>query len=128
MYKITPTLDRVPETFTSALSPSISSSSVMTIDTEEYTKANDCLSFIKDPLWLQVCREIITMMGPASLLKIWNSQLGEVSSNGKAIDIHCHNKETSDFVQQYAFVILGCLQPYFPTVKKLNVKTIDFLT
>lgn len=127
MHDITSMIDTLPESDPSALSQSTSSSLLMTVNTEEYNKAKACLSTIQDPLWYHVCEEIITIMGPASLLKLWNSHLGEVSSNGTSIEIHCRTEEASLFVQEYAFVILGCLKPYFPTLKKLNVTTRDSL-
>lgn len=117
-------LNRLPESYTQPSPTPIRSNPVVTIDKAEYKEAKNCLSTIKDPLWRHVCQEIITMMGPASLLKIWNSHLGEVDSNKKIMEIQCPTEEASQFIQQYAFVILGCLQPYFPTLKKLNVKTI----
>ncbi|MBP9692665.1 MAG: hypothetical protein KBD90_04975 [Alphaproteobacteria bacterium] len=84
--------------------------------------ANHYISLIEDPLWKRVCSEVAKMMGPLSILKLWESQLGTFSSQDKAIDIQCKTKDEAQFVQQYAFVILGSLQCYFPTVKNLKVK------
>lgn len=84
--------------------------------------ANHYISLIEDPLWKRVCSEVAKMMGPLSILKLWESQLGTFSSQNKAIDIQCKTKDEAQFVQKYAFVILGSLQPYFPTVKNLKVK------
>lgn len=90
---------------------------------KEEIKAKKYLSTIEDPLWKHVCCDVINMMGPASVLKIWNSTLGEVSSQAKDIEIYSPTEETSQFIQQYDFVILGSLQPYFPALKQIRVKT-----
>lgn len=78
-------------------------------------------SLIEDPLWKHVCIETVKMMGPFSLLKIWYGRLGTFSPQDKAIDFYCQTEETAQFVQQYAFVILGILQRYFPTLKEIRV-------
>ena len=90
---------------------------------EDHVKATNCLSTIIDPLWKHVCREVIEMMGPASFFKIWKSTLGEVCLSDQSMEIHCPTEETAQFIQQYDFVILGSLHPYFPALKRLNAKT-----
>ena len=95
--------------------------------TRDYDKANKFLSTIEDPLWKHVCDYIINMMGPASLLRIEDSTLGEISSQDQSIEVHCKSEETAQFIQQYDFIILGSLQPYFPTLKELRVKIIPTL-
>ena len=84
--------------------------------------ANHYISLIEDPLWKRVCSEVARIMGPFSILKLWGSQLGTFSAQSQAIDIQCKTKDEAQFVQQYAFIILGSLQCYFPTVKNLKVK------
>jgi hypothetical protein len=93
----------------------------------EYIKAKNYLSMIKDPLWKHICSDVITMMGPASVLKIWNSRLGDVSPQAKDIEIYSQTEEISQFIQQYAFVILGSLKSYFPALKQVRVKTVSTL-
>lgn len=94
---------------------------------EDLTKSKICLSTIKDPLWKYVCCDVISMMGAASFLKIWDSTLGEVCSQDQSMEIHCQTEETAQFIQQYAFVILGSLKPYFPALKQLRIKTVSNL-
>lgn len=89
---------------------------------EEHAKVNHYLSTIEDPLWKHVCHEVIEMMGPASFLKIWRSNLGPLSSQNTVLDITCETEETAAFIQQYDFVILGSLQGYFPVLKKIKAK------
>lgn len=91
---------------------------------ENYMIAKDCISRITDPLWQKICSELINMLGPVSVLKIWKSKLGELSIQDRSFDITCETKETAIFVQQYDFVILGVLQQYFPSLKQLRVKII----
>ena len=79
-------------------------------DYTDYTKAENCLSQITDPLWQNICADLINMMGPASVLKIWESILGELSLQTEEMDITCKNEVIASFVQQYDFVILGSLQ------------------
>ncbi len=93
----------------------------------DYEKANKFLSTLQDPLWKHVCDYIINMMGPASLLRIEGSSLGEIHSQGQSVEILCTSEETAQFIQQYDFVILGSLEPYFPTLKELRVKVISKL-
>jgi hypothetical protein len=92
---------------------------------EDCIKAANCLSSIEDPLWKRVCRDVIRAMGAASFLKIWDSILGEFYPQDQSIEIHCQSEETAQFIQQYDFVILGSLQPYFPSLKHLRIKTIS---
>lgn len=92
--------------------------------TEEHKKINNYLSTIEDPLWKRICQDVVTMMGPASALKIWRSKLGPLSSQDKVVNITCETEETATFVQQYDFVILGSVQKYFPVIKQLKAQSI----
>ncbi len=83
------------------------------------------LSLIEDPLWKQVCIDFIQMMGSACILEIGGSQLGSISPQGKTIDILCQTGEIATFFQQYHFVIIESLRPYFPSLKEVRVKTIN---
>ncbi|MBA3814338.1 MAG: hypothetical protein H0X26_07620 [Alphaproteobacteria bacterium] len=94
---------------------------------DDYTRATSCISQIIDPLWKNICADLLHIMGPASILKIWKSELGEFSSSDKHIDITCETEETAAFVQQYDFVILGSLQRYFSGLKQLRAKDISVL-
>lgn len=94
---------------------------------KDHIKAATCLSSTDDPLWKHVCYDVIRMMGAASFLKIWNSTLGEVSSQDQSMEIHCPTEETAQFIQQYDFVILGSLQPYLPALKQLRAKIVSTL-
>lgn len=87
------------------------------------TQAKYYLSLIKDPLWKHVCTEVISMMGPRCNLEIWNSRIGVISFDNKAIEIYTQTKELTRLLQQYDFVVLGSLQRYFPSIKKLTIKT-----
>nr|MBA3814868.1 hypothetical protein [Alphaproteobacteria bacterium] len=83
---------------------------------DDHDRATSCISQIADPLWKDICMDLLNMMGPASILKIWSSTLGEFSSQDKRIDITCETVEAEEFVQQYDFVILGSLHRYFPAL------------
>jgi hypothetical protein len=85
--------------------------------------AKRCISLIEDPLWKHICNEVMHIMGPLSVLKIWNSKLGALSSQDKIIDLYCQTEESAQFVQQYAFIILGSLKYYFPVLKKLRIRS-----
>jgi hypothetical protein len=89
---------------------------------DDNVKVKDCISQIADPLWKDICMNLLSIMGPISVLKIWESKLGEFSSQDKHIDITCKTEESAAFAQQYNFVILGSLQRYFPALKQLRVK------
>ncbi len=91
---------------------------------EDFTKAKYCLEKIEDPLWKIVCQDIIGMMGPGSLLEIWECLLGDPYSQNKNIDIYCPTEKVNQFVKLYSFVILGSLKTYFPGLKQINIKTI----
>jgi hypothetical protein len=93
---------------------------------DEYAQVKSCISCIDDPLWRDICTDLLSMMGAASVLKIWQSKLGEFSQE-KYIDIDCKTKEAAAFVQQYDFVILGSLQRYFPGLAQLRIKVISTL-
>lgn len=88
---------------------------------EAQSQANNYIALIKDPLWKHICTGVLNMMGPHAFLKMRNSQLGDFSSTDKMINIYCQSKEMAEFTQEYDFVILGSLQQYFPTCKKLRV-------
>lgn len=91
---------------------------------DDYTNATHCISLINDPLWKNICVDLLNMMGPASVLKVWKSTLEEFSPQEKSLEIICETEETMAFVQQYDFIILGSLQRYFPALKQLRIKTV----
>ena len=88
---------------------------------EAYSQAKHRISLIKDPLWKHVCTEVINMMGPLSVLKVWNSRLRTLSPQEKMIELSCQTEESAQFLEQYDFVIISILQQYFPTLKELRV-------
>ena len=92
---------------------------------EDWIKAEHCLSTIEDPLWKIVCRDFLNMMGSASVLKIWDSTLGEVYFRSKNIELFCKTEEAAQFIQLYNFVILGSLQVYIPSLNQLQIKTVQ---
>lgn len=94
------------------------------LESDDHTRAKNCISCIADPLWKNVCMDLLNAMGPASVLKIWKSKLGELSPQEKTFDVTCETEETLKFIQQYDFVILGSLRQYFPALKKLRGKVI----
>jgi len=93
-----------------------------------FLKSSDYVSSIEDPLWKRVCQDIVTLMGPASALKLWKTKLGQLSAQDKILNIICENEETATFVQQYDFVILGSIQQYFPALETLKAKTLSSLS
>jgi len=89
---------------------------------DSHSQAKSCLSHIQDPLWKSVCTEMLDIMGPSSVYKIWNSKLGSYCTEGKTMEFCCPTVEVAQFMNQYSFLILGSLQRYFPTLKHLRVK------
>ena len=85
-------------------------------------KAQQCLACIDDPLWKEVCAEVLRMMPPLFLLKLWESQLGHLYSQKQVVDLYCPTKDVAQFTKAYDFVILGSLQKYFPALKQIRVK------
>jgi hypothetical protein len=81
---------------------------------------------IDDPLWEKVCRYVEDMMGPLSVIKIWECKLGSISLEENNIEVNCKTEEEGQFLTRYAFVILGGLKPYFPALKELKVSQINF--
>ena len=88
-----------------------------------YANAINCIGLISDPLWKKVCMEVLNRMGAVSVLKIWESELGESQLQGKEFDVMCETVESAEFIQQYDFVVISILQQYFPSLKKLNIQT-----
>ncbi len=84
-------------------------------------KAENPLSSIKDPLWKHVCMEIQNLMPPLFILKLSECQLGPLLPQRKQVDLYCP-KDTIKSIGQYDFVILACLQKFFPTLKQVRVK------
>ena len=118
------TLSFSKENFSPSLSQeSLKSQNILLQD--DHLKAENCLSTIDDPLWKHVCRDVISMMGAASFLKIWESTLGDVCLQDESMEIKCKTEETAQFIQQYDFVILESLKPYLPALKQLRVKSIS---
>lgn len=74
----------------------------------------------EDPLWKQVCAEVVSIMGPVAL-QIRQAQLGGLSSRDKTVDLYCQSEDIAQFIQRYDFLILGSLQHYFPALKELRV-------
>ena len=89
---------------------------------EAYSQAKHHVSLIEDPLWKSVCAEMVDMMGPLAVLRMWNSSLGSFSYQHKTMDLYCQTEEIVQFICQYSFVVLGSLQRYFPMMKDLKVK------
>ena len=88
---------------------------------EAYSQAKRHLSLIEDPLWKAVCTEMVNMMGPLAVLRMWNSSLGSFSYQHRVMDLYCQTEEIAEFIHQYSFVILGSLQRYFPMIKDLKI-------
>jgi hypothetical protein len=89
---------------------------------DSHSQVKSCLSCIQDPLWKSVCTEMLDIMGPSSVYKIWNSKLGAYCAGDKIMEFYCPTLEAGQFINQYSFLILGSLQRYFPTLKHLRVK------
>jgi hypothetical protein len=87
----------------------------------KHSQVKHYLSLIEDPLWKKVCCYVENMMGPLSVIKIWECKLGSFSPKENNIEINCKTEEEDQFLKKYAFVILGGLKPYFPTIKELKV-------
>jgi hypothetical protein len=64
------------------------------------------------------------MMGPISVVKIWECKIGSFSSEEHSIEINCRTEEAGQFLKKYAFVILGGLKQYFPALKELKISPI----
>lgn len=85
-------------------------------------KAQQCLDYIDDPLWKEVCAEVLRMMPPFIVLKIWNGRLGDLSSQNTSISLYCSAEEMANLAKAYDFVILASLQKYFPALKQIRVE------
>ncbi|MBL8677338.1 MAG: hypothetical protein JNJ47_08020 [Alphaproteobacteria bacterium] len=89
---------------------------------DSHSQVKSCLSRIQDPLWKSVCTEMVDIMGPSSVYKIWNSKLGAYCAEGKTMEFYCPTVEVAQFINQYSFLIIGSLQRYFPILRHLKVK------
>ena len=101
-------------------SPSKPQNSLDTVD-EDHSQVKYYLGLIDDPLWKKVCRHVEHMMGPLSVVKIWECKIGSFSSEEHNIEINCRTEEAAQFLKKYAFVILGKLKQYFPALKELKI-------
>ncbi len=104
-------------------SPSKSQNNLDTVE-EDHSQVKYYLSLIDDPLWKKVCRHVEDMMGPLSVVKIWECKLGFFSSEEHNIEINCRTEEAAQFLKKYAFVILSGLKQYFPALKELKISLI----
>lgn len=84
--------------------------------------AQKCLHQIDDPLWKYVCNELLSMMGPSSVVKLWDCKLNFSCPGEKGISISCSDPDSADFIEKYDFVILNVLKKYFSSVNKVNVE------
>ncbi len=84
-------------------------------------KAVPPLPSIRDPLWKHVCMEIQNLMPPLFVLKLSECQLGPFLPQGKEVDLYC-SEATVETIRQYDFMILACLQKFFPALKRVRVK------
>ena len=107
----------------SSSSPSKPQNSLDTVD-QDRSQVQYYLSLIDDPLWKKVCRHVESMMGPISVVKIWECKLGSFSSEEHNIEINCRTEEAAQFLKKYAFVILGGLKQYFPALKELKISQV----
>lgn len=87
----------------------------------QYTQARRSILLIEDPLWRDICTDLMKTIGSPLVLKIWESQLEDFSAQSQQISLKCKTEDTAQFARQYAFVILGSLQRYFPSVKALEI-------
>jgi hypothetical protein len=92
-----------------------------------YLKATECVARIADPLWKKVCNDLIYNMGPAFVFKIHESSLGNISPQDHVLYVTCTNKNAADFIEQYDFVILDSLQPYFPALRQVRAEIAEEL-
>ena len=83
---------------------------------EETLSQFNFISLIEDPLWKQVCVEVVSIMGPIAF-KMAQVQLGIYSSQDKTMDLYCQTSEVCTFIQEYNYIILGSLQRYFPPLQ-----------
>ena len=87
-------------------------------DKNEFQSENDLLHV--DPFWELVCTEVIHFMGPAAQ-HIRHCKPEKISPKDKVVDLNCDTQEAALFVQQFDFIILGTLKPYFPALKRVRV-------
>lgn len=86
-----------------------------------FTTDHYFLKKAEDPLWKHVCMEIQNLMPPLFVLKLSECQLGPFLPKGKQVDLYCPEGAVES-IRQYDFVILACLQKFFPTLKRVRVK------
>lgn len=85
------------------------------------------LSLVSDSLWKKVCYHIEDMMGSFCVSKIWECKLGSFSFEENNIEVYCQTEDTAQFLQEYAFVILAGLKPYFPALEELKVRQVHLV-
>ena len=85
-------------------------------------QAQQCISLIEDPLWKHVCTELMNMMGPFSVLVLWDSQITFSFPATQGISISCQHQESADLIQQYDFLIIEILRKYFSTLSEVKVE------
>lgn len=76
---------------------------------------------IEDPLWERVCREVIDLMGYAGQ-PIRQCKPVYISHRKGIIALDCRNKKAFHFAQQFDFIILSSLKPYFPALKVVKAR------
>ena len=79
----------------------------------------------RDPLWNNICGEVIHLMGPAARA-LYQCILESVSADDREINLYCQTDQLARFVQKYDFLILAALNKYFPFLKKITPKPFPF--
>jgi hypothetical protein len=76
---------------------------------------------IEDPLWRHVCMEVQKLMPPLFVLNLSECQLGPLLSHNKQVDLYCP-QGTVNSIKQYDFIILACLQKFFPALRQIRAR------
>lgn len=92
-----------------------------TLDNEVGIQAEKQTSLIEDPLWKQVCTDLVKMLGSFPTARIEDCKLEDLSGQDKVANICCSSEDTAQFLEEYVFVILESLRQYFPALKELRI-------
>lgn len=98
--------------------------SLLSEETLNKYKANAELkvSQIQDPLWQNVCDDILRILGPLAFKDLWKIKFISVSVEGKMAYFSCPNETLALTLQHYHFVIIGALKKFYPFLSSIEVE------
>jgi len=79
------------------------------------------LCLVEDPLWKQVCTDLVKMLGDVPTARLEDCKLEDLSGHDKVANIRCSTEDIAQFLEDYVFVVLESLRQYFPALKELRI-------